>query len=203
MTDEISAWLAKAKEGDQDSMTKLVEHFWEIARDMALRELAKYPAGVRQFASASDIANEALKSALSYVGEADSEVANANQFNKLLRTVISFAVIDKARQASREVEHRVGMGDDVKGRELSPDEEAMFREHAERITKSLGSEPDPVKRMVGMLGVLKQLTAREIQLALAIAFPGEPPPAISTIHVWLRDIRDRLAQIFGLGTGDE
>lgn len=207
----VSEILERVKGGDSDAETALVEHFWAETRQIALRELNRYPAGVRHFEGASDIANAALKSALSYVGKDASNVDNQSQFYTLLRTVIKRKVIDAARHESRNVSRRVDIGDlDVEGREKTPPEALSARELedrlarlAEQVATLLEREEDETKRMIGVLGVLRFYSASQIQEALASAFPDRKVPAKATIHVLLRAIRMRLAKELGEDVGDE
>jgi hypothetical protein len=213
MRDEvpITDLLGKVRSGDRDALTKLTEHFWDQARQIALSDLVKYPVGVREYAGGSIIGIEALRSALSYVGSRDQEVENRNEFNRLLRAFIRNKIADVARHESTGINRQTELGEEEpEGREQEPIEklideetEEQLKTLAKRVTDLIHETKDEIEWMVGDLGVLKFYSASQIRKALASAFPDRKLPSISAIHVMLRRIRKRLARELGEDIGDE
>ncbi len=198
----ITELLRRAQTGDQDALTKLTEHFFELARKIALQQLAKYPPAVREDAGRSIIGIEGLRSALSYLGRIEKEIANRNEFFVLLRTVIRNKIADVARHESERIKRRADLGDyDPEDRGATPLEELVQKETdaqlanlANRVTTLIYETEDKIKLMVGVLGVLKFYSATQIQQAVASEYPDEPLLAKSTILEWLRKLRRRLAR---------
>jgi hypothetical protein len=207
----ITDLLGRVQAGDRDALTKLTEHFWQLARQTALRDLSKYPVGVREYAGGSIIGIEALRSALRYVGRSDKVVADRNQFYKLLRAVIRNKIVNIARYESRGNFRWVNLGEEeFAGRELEPVEKLVRKETedrlaklAQRVTELIRETKDEIELVVGELGVLRFYSARQIREALISAYPDRKPPSISAIHVMLRRIRKRLARELGEEVGDE
>ena len=58
----VTELVERVKAGELDAETAIVQHFWQTARRAAYRQLS---ARIRRFEDPTDIANAALRSALS------------------------------------------------------------------------------------------------------------------------------------------
>lgn len=196
--------LKRVQVGDQDALTAVTEHFCELARHIARDKLAKYPPQVREDAQ-SIIGLEALRSVLSYVGHIQKEIANENEFLRILRTVIRNKIADVARRRSEEISRGVDLENyDTEGQDPTPLEELIqketavrFRELAARVTELIYQADDEIELVIADLGVLQFYSASQIKKELAMRFPNVRLPATRAIQIRLRHIRDRLARELG------
>lgn len=206
MADEVPVTdlLAKLK-GSEEAESALANYFWELARQIAFRQLSELPGGVQQFASPSDIANAALRSALSHVAKGDSKVKDRDEFAKLIATIAMRKSISAARHETaggRDVHRRASLegyeGDD---RAQSPPEVAALKESAERVMVLLLQEQDEKRRIASVLGIVQEYSAKDIQEALTSSYPGEKAPSVSAITVWVRDRRQQVEYLLRKDAG--
>jgi hypothetical protein len=212
MADELHTTdlLKRVQIGDQDALTVLTEHFCELARHIARDKLAKYPPQVREDAQ-SIIGLEALRSVLSYVGHIKKEIANENEFLRILRSVIGNKIVDVARRRSEEISRSVELGNyDTEKPSPTPLDELIqketairFRELADRVRKLIYQTDDEIELTIADLGVLQFYSASQIKEELSSRFPNVKLPATRAIQIRLRHIRDKLARELGGEFQDE
>jgi DNA-directed RNA polymerase specialized sigma24 family protein len=192
---QVTDLLRKVKSGERDAADVIVMHFWEAARREAHKHLS---AAVRRFQSGSDIANAALRSALSYLQKPMSAVKDRDEFENLVLDIVRKHAKDAGRRATAE-KRNVGRQqslpeeDVVQGHARLADELAVAKELGERIEQILMEEPDKLKQAISRLGIIKHLDPPEILDALKSSPKGAPVPSLRTIQVCVKDAKDRLA----------
>jgi hypothetical protein len=208
MSDDLplTELLRQVQSGDEDAFMVLLNRFLGMARQMALKELARYPRAVFEQAGGSIVGLEALRSTLSYVGKIEEEIARGNEFFALLRSFIRNKIADIARGESQSIKRRKELRDvdEPRTEEPGPSEELIRKETDERLAelaaralKLIHEIEDPMECIVAELGLIRFYSASEIRAFLLSNFPEHKVPAISTIHVMLRKIRRRLARELG------
>lgn len=199
----ISELLASVRSGDSSAAGPIVEHYWEAANRAILRRLSP---SVRRYVAGSDIANAALRSALSHVGGPDSRVQDRDDFWHLLLAIIHRKAASAARHAGaeqRDVRRTVEYADQGVGKTDGPLEHLIAEDLGERVATLLLEEPDEPRQLVSVLGIHDERSASEIRLALAERFPDIKPPAVRTIQSWLCATRERLRVELGKDLSDE
>lgn len=156
MVDErpITELLKKVESGERGAADVIVQHFWEVARRHAERHLS---ARARRLKGGSDIANAALRSALSYLKKPKAVVRSRDDFEDLVLDIVRKKSKDAGRRSSagkRDVRREQQLSElDVLPRagELA-DELAMAEELAERIEQILMREPSEKRQVISRLG---------------------------------------------------
>jgi hypothetical protein len=200
MTDEppISDLLSQWKSGDDDAARQIVEHFWRRAHSLSSHLL---PPNVRQSVSGSDIANDAFRSALSYFKNSPSEAPDRDEFWGLVVLSIQrkrASAIRKAKAKRRDVDRSKEYVEQPQPHSASPQDQVMAEELAERAFSIVNSEAVPMWRLIGLLGIFHDFSARQILEVVAAEFSKEGLPSISAIHVYLQDLRATLKEkVFG------
>jgi hypothetical protein len=208
MSDDLplTELLRHVQSGDEDAFMVLLNRFLGMARQMALKELARYPRAVYEQAGGAIVGMEALRSTLSYVGEIEKDIASRNDFFTLLRTVIRNKIADIARGESQSIKRNKELSDvdEPPAKVPGPAEELIRKETDERLAelaaravKLIHEIEDPLERTVAELGLIRFYTASEIRDFLLSNSPEHKVPAISTILVMLRRIKRRLARELG------
>lgn len=204
----VTEILAQVKAGNPDATAAIANHFWEAARNIALRSLDPR---VGRAVSGSDIANAALRSVLSNVSKPESHIDDRAAFFYLLRKAVKRKAASAGRRETadkRDVRRRVPLpmdrttgrprqrpsGEDqlVQQREQSAVARVEADELAEDVGALLKRESDEIKQRVKVLGIMRWLDANEVLSVLAIEFPDKRLPSRSTIHVMIRETREKL-----------
>lgn len=189
----ISDLLQQVKTGDSDAVRQIVEHFWEGANRVITRRLSP---SVRRLVAGSDIANAALRSALSHVADSGSTVASRDDFWRLLVTIIRRKAASAARYANadlRSAQRTVALPEHATAAKEGVLDHLIAEEFGERAAALLLAEPDEQLQLVAVLGINDEQSPGQIREALAAAFPQSKPPAIRTIQAWLKESKERLA----------
>jgi len=192
-TPPISELLQQVKAGDTNAAGPIVEHYWEAANKVILRRLSP---PVRRLVASSDIANAALRSALSHVGSAESGVQDRDEFWRLLVTIIQRKAASAGRYAlaeGRDTRRTAELTDQATRERQSPLEHLVAADLGQRVATLLLDEPDEYRQLVADLGIHEERSSAEIRGALAEVFPAAKPQAIRTIQSWLSATRKRVA----------
>lgn len=194
----ISDLLKRAKSGERVAADAIVQHFWEVARREAEKHLS---ARIRRFQSGSDIANAALRSALSYLGKPKTTVRSKDEFENLVLGIVRRKAASAARHERaglRDERRRDGLPEDMpddlmakKGPTVP--QLSLAKELGERISKLLMQEPDEQKKAIGLMGIVSGLSTNEIREALSSSKSGAAVPAVRTIQKCVEDAKRKLA----------
>jgi hypothetical protein len=192
----VTSLLEKAKVGDQDAADDIVRHFWEAARRAARRHLTSC---ARKFEGESDIANAALRSALSELSKPKTVFRSRDDFEGLIVDIVrkkSTSAMRHALAAKRRepVDAELELLFQAKRRKEAretPVNLAMADELGERVVDFLKQESNPVKQSVGILGIVEQLGTEDILQSFRST--GATPPATRTVQKYVEHTRRSLA----------
>lgn len=200
MVDEqpITELLKKAKSGDREATDKIIQHLWTAARLEAEKNLA---AGVRRFKRGSDVANDALRSALSNLAKPLSSFSSREKFEHFVLKIVKRKAKSVGRgeraQKRDESRRRITTGDmaDIiaKKNEPTAPELAICAELGKRITAILEEEPDSERKSIALMGIIQHLSPGIIQRELISS--GAPARAIRTIQKTIQEAKERLAGV--------
>lgn len=197
----VTQLLEKVKSGDRDAADEIVRNFWESARHAAHRHLT---AAVRRFQSASDIANAALRSALSELAKPNNTFPNRDAFERLVLKIVHRKRKSAARYAlaeGRDVRRTMKGGDEFSRVADTSAENLVEAEHlGRRIIEILKREPDPLRRDIAIAGIHKGAQPTEIVRELAVF--GGRAPALRTVQAIIQDAKRKLADALREEYGD-
>jgi predicted DNA-binding protein (UPF0251 family) len=204
----ITDLLQKAKSGDRNAANEIIRHFWESARQAARRNLQ---AAVRRYKSGSDIANAALRSAISELEKAKSAFASRDEFENLILKIVDRKkksatrhVLAEKRDARRTkaFDDKLSMTDDddpkkrvhgdVREQRDTTVESVLAEELAQRVADIVNTEPDPARLAIAEMGVIQRLEPTEISSALAAG--GTKVFALRTIQKIVQDAKKKVAR---------
>ena len=192
----ISEYLEKYK----DSRTiegAIANAFFEEARRYAESRIQqKFKASF----SGSDIANAAIKSALSEVAKGRIANASSEEFRRLLFKIVRTKVADQIRHHDRSMRsprHTVDLDPELTPSQASTDPtvKAVLDElSANAVVKLLqrheGEGKNPLRLYIAAMGTLYDITAGDILSALKENFPASEVPARRTIEKQRKEDRE-------------
>jgi len=192
---QITELLKKVQSGERDAADAIVEHFWNMARREAHKNLSK---AIRRFKSGSDIANAALRSALSYLGNPKAVVRNRDDFEDLVLDIVRKHSKDAGRRATakkRSIGRQRGLPDEdvIAGRTELVDDLAMANELGRRIEAILMEEPDDGRLAISRMGIIGHMEPSQIREELSSSAKGRDVPALRTIQIYIQEAKDRVA----------
>jgi len=212
----ITDLLQQAKSGNRAAANAIVSHFWAAARQAARRNLT---AAVRRFQSESDLANAALRSAISELKKPHSAFASRDEFEHLIRKIIDRKktsakrhVLAEKRDARRtkafdedlpEKENNDGKARArraVHERRDSTVAQVIAEELAQRVADIVNREPDGAKRSIATLGVIERLEPTEISNVLAAG--GTTVFALRTIQKTMQNAKEKVAKALRADYGE-
>jgi hypothetical protein len=202
-TPPISELIKRVKAGESNAAGPIVEHFWNAANRVIMGRLSP---PLRRYVGTSDIANAALRSAISHVAGGESSVEDRDDFWHLLVAIIQRKAASAARHAKagqRDIGRTIEFKDNVPKQAETPLEYLVAEDFGERVAALLLEEADEQRQLVGVLGIHEERSAGEIREAVATAFPNSKPPAIRTIQAWLKATKERLGHELRKEFGDE
>jgi DNA-directed RNA polymerase specialized sigma24 family protein len=198
MADEapVTQLLREFKAGKRDVADVIVGYFWDSARRAAHKHLS---ARLRRLQIQSDIANAALRSALSFLEKPKSVITSRDSFEGLVLTIVEKHAKDAGRRATagkRDMRRQTGLPewDVLKGNEELADQLVVAKELGERIEKLLMQDPDDETQAITRMGIISHLEPKAIKDALASSRRAGGAPALRTIQRDLKDAKDRLAE---------
>lgn len=192
---QITELLKRVPSEDEEAEDVIVKHFWEVARRVAHKNLS---ARLRRFRSGSEIANAALRSALSYLGKSKSAFKSRDEFEDLVLDIVRKKAKDAGRRGTakkRDVRKQVDLpegGVPHAGGDLA-DELAMAEELAERIEAFFMQEPDEERQLIVRLAIESHLRPIEILQVLASSELGVPGRSLRSVQAIVQEAMDRLA----------
>ena len=192
----ITSLLQHAKGGDRDAADEIARHFWEAARRAAKRHLASC---CRQLEGDSDIANAALRSALSELTKPKTTFRTRDDFEGLIVTIVRkkstssmrHALAEKRRGPEQAERKELASRSGEKEASGTPVNLAMAAELGKWVENFLNQEPNPIKRSVGLMGILDELEPQEILQALRSS-KGHVP-SLRFVQKHLQITKERIA----------
>lgn len=197
----ISELLGQWKSGDDAAAREIANHFWTTAYGAIKGNLNR---GLQNVVDRSDLANAALRSALSHVAKPDSAVGDRDEFQNWLLLICRRKAKSAQRHAlaqrrddRRTEELAAQQADNLQGaakrdKQVTAEELLEAKELGERLAKLMLEEQDELKREAVILGIFLDCSASEIRDALLRSFPDSKPRAIRTIQSWVSAEQHRL-----------
>lgn len=183
-----------------DAAAQLIhDRFWVRARSIARYRLSD---AARTQADSEDIANMALKSALSSLAAKRTTISSSREFSAYLAWKIKDKVIEAHRTATRlkrDPRREVRDENAFDQAELEPDPtvaNAIINELATRAGRFIQSEPDDMKRAINELYFFEELKGQALLDKLAERFPGRSVSErtlyrhLEAVKAELRDLLD-------------
>jgi DNA-directed RNA polymerase specialized sigma24 family protein len=168
MSRPISELLVALKAGEPVE-DKVYEHFYRLAWNSAKERIDR---SIQSVVDPSDIANAAMRSALSALAHGRMRGYGSDEFRHLLTHIVKTKVIDQARRALAEKRsaHRssdADVGELADPRGLSPVEIAALNEEAlnqemDKVISNLLPLDDPIDEAIAYLSFIQDYTPQQI-----------------------------------------
>jgi len=200
---EFSNPFASPAATKEELAWKINQYFWETARRKAE---ARLPADVRPQVGASDIANMALKSAISSLAAGRKVFDTENEFERYLALTIRDKAVEATRTARRDKrDSRRNVHDENAIDDASIDvdpilAEAIIGEMADIVRRHLDSETDEIKRAINYFYFYGGLRDHVLLEALTLQFGANRAPSARTMYRHLAAVKAELREL--LDTGD-
>lgn len=174
---------------DEYSVTVIVNAFYEKACAVAR---SKIHPKFRHLVSGSSIANDAMYAAFEHFSKKDLANPTAQDFERLLRTIIEFKWIDRFRYHTaqkRVVTHSVPMDDAfLPAVDDNSVAKAIANDLYEVVTNQLHElHGIGLRHRLSELGILLHMSSTEIQRTLELEYPKEKIPGRRAILLKLED----------------
>jgi DNA-directed RNA polymerase specialized sigma24 family protein len=207
--ESISKLLVALQAGDSSAAAEIYAHFLERARAVAEKRI--HPQ-IQACVGASDIVQEGMKSALSFVRQGRLRNKNREEFEAILVTIIKRKAASAGKKVAAERLLQRDVPVEVACQGPNPEEAALRKESAAfaveavcEITQFLfrqregaKSKHQAVRALIRVLGIVQELDAEEIWALLKEHFPENEPPAKRTIQLAVEDGRETLRKEFPL-----
>lgn len=206
MADEapITQLLREFKARKRDVADVIVGYFWDSARRAAHKHLSER---LRRLQIQSDIANAALRSALSFLEKPKSIITSRDSFEGLVLTIVEKHAKDAGRRATarkRDMRRQIGLPewDVLQANKELADQLVMAEELGERIEEILMQEPDKETQAITRMGIISHLEPKKIKDELASSQSTSGAPALRTIQKDLQQAKEHLADVLREEYGD-